>query len=71
MSFQNIEIQGGGGSVRNPPDATKNAPKSAAKLGNPNLFQKSFLEKRVNETTHNIGVVDQKVTSDSNFNHFL
>ena len=49
----------------------KIAPKSAAKHGNPNLFQKSFREKVVNETTHNIGVVDQKILSDSNFNHFL
>ena len=46
----------------------KIAPKSAAKHGNPNLFQKSFREKVVNETTaettHNIGVVDRKILSD-------
>ena len=30
-----------------------------------------FEKKVANETTHNIGVADQKILSDSNFNHFL
>ena len=35
------------------------------------FFKNHFEKKVVNETTHNIGVVDQKILSDSNFNHFL
>ena len=35
-------------------------------------FVKNDFEPKVtNESTHNVGVADQKILSDSNFNHFL
>ena len=35
------------------------------------FFKNHFDKKVANETTHNVGIADQKILSDSIFDHFL